>query len=272
MSLSQLSSQRGGVSRACKASAPCFFFTIPFRCKSEHNRDQPSTRCFVITSIIAKEDDCHSSWFIHGSRRSRAFPRELGATSLARFSKISYPLIQTKRKKPNFFLSGKRMIADRTKRSLQFLCLGKKRNPRRGEGREERKSKGLRKSGRNDRKWQTIAWSRPMIRSCILHREEDAQLFSFYFFFPPPFFFLLLSSFFFFFTAEIFPNIRSRSRNQSDYPRYVASTRVHQHKRWVAIGRGSRAFFHCSAVVWKNPDKNIYIYLILDIEMWFRSM
>lgn len=114
------------------------------------------------------------------------------------FSKISYPLIQTKRKKPNFFLSGKRMIADRTKRSLQFLCLGKKRNPRRGEGREERKSKGLRKSGRNDRKWQTIAWSRPMIRSCILHREEDAQLFSFYFFSPPPFFFFFSLPFFFF--------------------------------------------------------------------------
>lgn len=133
---------------------------------------------------------------------------------------------------------------DKTQPRISFLPKsGKKRNLREGRKGNPR----LRKSHKNETTENGFRLHDSI--SCIrVHRGGCGFLVSTFFFFLSFFFFFL--PFFFFFTAEIFPNIRSRSRNQSDYPRYVASTRVHQHTRLVAaIGRGSRAFFHCSAVV-----------------------
>lgn len=70
-------------------------------------------------------------------------------------------------------------------------------------------------------------------RSWLAVERERMQLFSFYFFFLSLFFFLFFSfllsfsPFFFFHGATTFPNIRSRSWNQSDYPRHRVSRRIY---------------------------------------------
>lgn len=108
-------------------------------------------------------------------------------------------------------------LFEEKERKRKFLSFRIRKEEKSREG--GKKNPRLRKSGRNGRK---------MADDCAGFRLRDSIScvgcgFSVSTFFPFPFFFFFLPSFFFF-TAEIFPNIRSRSRNQSDYPRYVAST------------------------------------------------
>lgn len=130
---------------------------------------------------------------------------------------------------PNIFSSKPKFLPDESLEPLPFSLFEEKERKREFLSfrirKEEKSREGgkknprLRKSGRNGRK---------MADDCAGFRLRDSIScvgcgFSVSTFFPFPFFFFFLPSFFFF-TAEIFPNIRSRSRNQSDYPRYVAST------------------------------------------------
>lgn len=130
---------------------------------------------------------------------------------------------------PNIFSSKPKFLPDESLEPLPFSLFEEKERKREFLSfrirKEEKSREGgkknprLRKSGRNGRK---------MADDCAGFRLRDSiscvgSGFSVSTFFPFPFFFFFLPSFFFF-TAEIFPNIRSRSRNQSDYPRYVAST------------------------------------------------
>lgn len=130
---------------------------------------------------------------------------------------------------PNIFSSKPKFLPDESLEPLPFSLFEEKERKRKFLSfrirKEEKSREGgkknprLRKSGRNGRK---------MADDCAGFRLRDSIScvgcgFSVSTFFPFPFFFFFLPSFFFF-TAEIFPNIRSRSRNQSDYPRYVAST------------------------------------------------
>lgn len=130
---------------------------------------------------------------------------------------------------PNIFSSKPKFLPDESLEPLPFSLFEEKERKRKFLSfrirKEEKSREGgkknprLRKSGRNGRK---------MADDCAGFRLRDSiscvgSGFSVSTFFPFPFFFFFLPSFFFF-TAEIFPNIRSRSRNQSDYPRYVAST------------------------------------------------
>lgn len=232
---------------------PFAFYHSGVQERREHNRDQRSYPCFVlITSIIAKERIAVPR-VIHRNQ----FPRDAFNPS-PNFSSKFLPLnilskflpCSSRRKKGDESFDRVDLSSRRTtQRSLEFLSFRREEKSGGRGGGKKRKSKVAQKSAKRQKMGDDCAGFRLHDSISRIKRESwRMRLFSFYLFF----FFLFSSSFFlpFFFTAEIFPNIRSRSRNQSDYPRYVASTRVHQHTRLVAaIGRGSRAFFHCCAVV-----------------------